>query len=120
MKIDTRITLVNDDGEDFMGIGLIWLLRRIDEFQSIRRAAEDMGLSYVKALRILNTLELNLGERLLERSRGGNERGGAWLTPYARVFLEEYDGLQRDVKRYAESEFGAFVRRIATHHKTGS
>ena len=91
MKLRLKVSIVNARGEGFMGIGLVWLLRRIKEFKSIHRAAAEMELSYVKALRILNRLEKNLGRKVVIRTRGGAKRGGAEITPFADRYIEEYD-----------------------------
>lgn len=105
MKIQAKISIVNGTGEGFMGIGLVWLLRRIKRFKSISRAAQDMGMSYVKALKILNRLERNLDGKILVRKRGGRDRGGAELTPFAEKFIDEFEILQQDIKNYAERKF---------------
>lgn len=88
-----------------MGIGLLWLLRGVEKHRSIRRAAAAMGLSYPKALRILNQLEGNLGRTLLVRTRGGKERGGVSLTPFTVGFLAEYERMHERVTAFAEREF---------------
>ena len=95
-----------------MGIGLVWLLREIDRRGSIRRASEKMGLSYAKALKIINRLEKHLGRKLLIRKRGGCDRGGAEMTPFGRTFIDEYDRMQAAVKNAAEKEFTRFRQRI--------
>lgn len=77
MQIRLKISLVNDRGETFMGIGLIWLLRTIEDSGSISQASKEMNLSYVKALKIINRLEENLGDKLLVRTHGGSDRGGS-------------------------------------------
>lgn len=110
MKIKVRITITNDKGESYMGVGLVWLLQRIHKFKSISRAAQDMELSYTKALTILNRLEKNVGRKILIRTRGGMVRGGAELTPFAREYIEIYGAFSRDIKRYAEKQFKEFKK----------
>lgn len=88
-----------------MGIGLVWLLRRVESFGSVREAAEDMRMSYVKALRILNRLERALGRKMVMRKRGGAERGGAVLTPFAREFIGKFERYHEKVTRRAEADF---------------
>lgn len=88
-----------------MGIGLVWLLRRIGKFKSIHRAAADMELSYVKALKILNCLEENLGRKVVIRTRGGMARGGAELTPFAERYIEEYDRFLSELNAHAAKKF---------------
>ena len=114
MKIKLKISIVNEDNKGFMGIGLVWLLRRIKKYRSISRAARDLNMSYVKALKILNFLEENLGRKILVRERGGREHGGAQLTPFAEDFIEEYDRFQKDIKTYSEKEFSRFRQKFLT------
>ncbi len=111
MNIKIKITLVNQDQEEFMGIGLVWLLRRIDQAKSIRQAAIQMDLSYVKALRMLNRLEENLGCGVVVRQRGGSDRGGADLTAFGRRFVDEYDAMQQRIKDVAVKEFERFYEK---------
>ena len=110
MKINIKISITDDQSKGFMGIGLIWLLRRIKKFKSISRAAKDMNLSYVKALSIINRLEDKLGRKMLIRTRGGSEKGGAELTSFAERFIEEYDRFQQDIKNYSEKQFLDFQK----------
>ncbi len=105
MKVQARLVITDDRGDAFMGIGLVWLLERIDRFHSIAQAARDMGLSYVKALRILKQLEANLGQPLLARSKGGARRGGSDLTPLAHRLVREFERLRREVQACAERKF---------------
>lgn len=110
MKLKVKISIADDQNEEFMGIGLVWLVRRIKKFKSINQASKDMGLSYVKALKILNRLEKYLDKKMLIRKRGGKERGGAELTPFAEQFLEGYDRFQQDIKNYSEKKFSDFQK----------
>ena len=110
MKLKVKISITDDLDEEFMGIGLVWLLQRIKQFKSIQQAARDMGLSYVKALKIINRLEDNLGQKILIRKRGGQERGGAELTPFAEEFIEEYNRFQKDIKKYSQMRFSNFQK----------
>jgi molybdate transport system regulatory protein len=113
MKIRLKASIVNSHGESFMGIGLVWLLQRIRKFKSIHRAAADMELSYVKALKILNCLEKNLGRKVVIRTRGGMTRGGAEITPFAERYIEEYDRFLSELNADAKKKFKGF--RILSH-----
>jgi len=105
MKIRLKVSIVNARGESFMGIGLVWLLRRIKKFKSIHRAAADMELSYVKALKILNRLEENLGRKVVIRTRGGAARGGAEVTPFAERYIKEYERVLSELNAHAGKTF---------------
>jgi len=108
MQAKVRLTIADSRGKSFMGIGLLWLLRGVEKHKSIRRAAAAMGLSYPKALKILNHLERNLGQPLLVRWRGGKLRGGAALTPFAASFLAQYERWHERVTACADKEFARF------------
>jgi molybdate transport system regulatory protein len=110
MKITTKTFITDDPGIPFIGPGPVRLLERIDEYKSINKAAKSMSLSYVKALNILNRLEKCLGEKMLTRKRGGNERGGASLTPYAEKYISAFKGLDKKINTFAQTEFKEFQR----------
>ena len=110
MKITTKTFITDDPGIPFMGPGPVRLLERINEYKSINKAAKSMSLSYVKALNILNRLEKCLGEKMLIRKRGGHERGGASLTPYAEKYISSFKGLDKKINTYAQAEFEEFKR----------
>ena len=88
-----------------MGAGLIWLMRRIDKLGSIQLAARDMGMSYAKAHRILKGLEAATGRKFLLCRRGGQDRGGTRLTPYASRFIADYNKLEEHLNVYARKTF---------------
>ena len=95
-----------------MGPGPVRLLERIDKYKSINKAAKSMSLSYVKTLNILNRLEDCLGEKMLVRKRGGNERGGASLTPYGERYIRYFKGLEKKINNFAQAEFKEFKREV--------
>jgi molybdate transport system regulatory protein len=112
MKINTKAFITDDPGIPFMGPGPLRLLERIGEFKSINKAAKSMSLSYVKALNILNRLEKCLGQKMLDRKRGGNERGGASLTAYAENYIRSFKGLEQKINKFAKAEFLEFQREV--------
>jgi len=112
MKISTKTFITDDPGIPFMGPGPVRLLERIDEYKSINKAAKSMSLSYVKALNILNRLEKCLDQKILIRKRGGNERGGASLTPYAEKYIRRFKELELRINGFADIEFKEFQREV--------
>ena len=95
MNLHVKLALASETDEEFCGFGLLQLLDGIGRHGSIQQAARDMDLSYVKALKILNRLERELGETLLIRHKGGVARGHTELTPFARRFMRDFTGLRR-------------------------
>ena len=74
MKPKIHVMLCDDIGERFFGEGPCRLLHRIEETGSLRAAAQAMGLSYSKALRMVKRAEKELGFALTRKTIGG--RGG--------------------------------------------
>ena len=111
MKLHVKLALANETDEEFCGFGLLQLLDGIGRHGSIQQAARDMDLSYVKALKILNRLERELGETLLVRHKGGAVRGHTDLTPFARRFIRDFAGLRQTVRKSADAAFKGFQKR---------
>ena len=112
MKLHVKMALASDADEEFCGAGVLQVLEGIGRQGSIQGAAQEMGLSYVKALRILNRLERELGETLLVRRKGGAERGHTELTPFARTFVREFARMRERTRRAGEGAFAEFRRRV--------
>jgi molybdate transport system regulatory protein len=97
-----------------LGDGGVPVLRAIEATGSIRAAAERVGWSYRHTLAYLDNAERALGFPLIERARGGNERGGARLTPLGRDFVRRYvtfrERLDRALDAFYRSAFGDPVR----------
>jgi len=112
MLVRIKVNIFRKPGVPIMGPGPLRLLEKIKEHKSINQAAKSMCLSYVKALNMLNRLESNLGQKILIRKRGGNERGGTELTPYAEKYISEYRRLENKITSFAEREFQSFQESV--------
>lgn len=111
MRLHVKLALASDGDEEFCGSGLLQLLEGIGRHGSIHQAAQDMDLSYVKALKILNRLERGLGQTLLVRHKGGASRGHTELTPFARRFMRDFEALRRKVRKTADAVFKEFQKK---------
>lgn len=99
-----------DRGRRFaLGDGGVDLLRAIDATGSVRAAALRVGWSYRHALAYITNAERAFGHPLVRRERGGNDRGGAELTPAGRDFVRRYthfrQRLAREVRRLYRATF---------------
>ncbi|SPD74000.1 putative transcriptional regulator, ModE family [uncultured Desulfobacterium sp.] len=112
MRIKVKVSIINNSGVPVMGPGPLDLLAKVKEHSSISQAAKGMNLSYVKALNMLNRLEKSLGHKLFLRRRGGNDRGGTELTPFAEYYLDHYSNLEKRVTEFANAEFQSFLKEI--------
>jgi molybdate transport system regulatory protein len=114
MKIAYKVWLDNN-GKAF-GDGPYELLRRVEEAKSLHQAANQMGMAYSKAWRLIQTLEDRLGFALLERRVGGKSGGGSRVTPNARDLMKHYRQFQKDVKKAMEriyrNHFGEMAKEV--------
>lgn len=91
MKALTRIIFVNESNEKFFGEGPYRLLRGIEKTGSLRATAIEMGMSYTKALKLIEHAEKELGFPFTTRTVGGKSGGGSVLTPEGKEWLSRYE-----------------------------
>lgn len=108
----TKLYLVDEEGKRFMGIGVLWLLERVQKHGSLRKAAMSLKLSYSKAFAMVENLERNLNIAVLDRKKGGARREGATLTPMGIRFLELYRNFDADAKKSVEGVFTRFKQEV--------
>jgi molybdate transport system regulatory protein len=112
MELKIKINLIDDEGKSVIGPGIVQLLELIKEKKSINKAAKKMGLSYVKALKLLKNMEDKIGKHLLIKKKGGNDRGGTDLTPDGVKYLMEFEKIQNEIKNYSNIQFGQFLKKV--------
>jgi len=105
MRICHKIWL-ECDGMVVFGKGREELLRAIDEMQSLSGAARKLGMSYRAAWGKLRASEQRLGVKLVTNSGRGK---GMQLTNEARVLLDKFDTLEREMAAYLVKASDLFV-----------
>jgi len=100
VRIITRLKICKT--KPFLSVGPMELLEKIERHSSIKKATEEMGMSYAKALRIIRTIEEELGFPVVLSEKGGNNRGSTKLTEKGRQVLAAFKEIQADVSAYAE------------------
>ncbi|MEN6483481.1 MAG: LysR family transcriptional regulator [Syntrophobacteraceae bacterium] len=83
----------------FLGTGRALLLAGIEEHGSLRKAAEDLGMSYRAAWGKIRRTEELMGVKLI--ARNGCRRGGHLLTAEGRRLKEMYFQWFREVEQVA-------------------
>jgi molybdate transport system regulatory protein len=73
-----------------IGPGKADLLEAIRDTGSIRNAAETIGMSYMRAWSLVQTMNEAFREPLVEQHRGGAAHGSTKLTPLGTRVLELY------------------------------
>ncbi|MBI1394135.1 MAG: LysR family transcriptional regulator [Alphaproteobacteria bacterium] len=86
-----RLSIRIDGPNGRIGPGKIELLRLIGVHASIRAAAGSIGMSYPKAMRLLDELGRIAGGPVVASRHGGADRGGTEITPRGALLLEIYD-----------------------------
>ncbi len=104
MEIKSKLW-IEVDGEPVFGRGRSKLLRAIDRYGSINKAAKEINISYRKAWSYIKAMEERLGIKLVERQSGGKNGGGAFLTREARSFLEKYELLEEGIRQLVDKKF---------------
>jgi molybdate transport system regulatory protein len=82
-----RLWLETDDGM-FFGTGRGMLLEAVDRHGSLKKAAEQLGMSYRAAWGKMRQTEKVLGVQLIESA--GSRKGGQRLTPAGRLLMEKF------------------------------
>jgi molybdate transport system regulatory protein len=109
MQLSIRIDLT--DGR--IGPGKIAMLEAIREVGSISGAARKIKLSYRKAWLIVDDVNKVLGQPVVTTEIGGNNRGGAVLTPVGEQVIAVYHAIESKARSAVGVEFKAlkkFVR----------
>ncbi|HSB41713.1 MAG TPA: LysR family transcriptional regulator [Methylomirabilota bacterium] len=110
MKPKLRVWVMFGEQLKF-GDGRARLLELIEQRGSLRKAAQELEMSYRNAWGYLRELEQAAGFKFVERAPGGGPSSGMRLTRAGRRFLDRYrkfrSGLDEAARRQFERAFGA-------------
>lgn len=112
MNIQILLRICDENGQRFMGPGPYILLRGVEKYGSIRKAAINLSMSYAKAHRVLSTLEKELGIKLMKKFIGGHDHGGAELTEEAFILLRHYDAMTTKINEAAQGPWQDFLQAV--------
>ena len=112
MKVVTRLTFFDREGEKFFGAGPARLLKGIETHGSLRSAAMSMDMAYSKALKLIKNAEAALGFPLTTRTTGGRDGGGSLLTPEGKAWLERYEAYAKACEEANQRIFRQFYPRV--------
>lgn len=79
-----------------LGPGKIQILKLLRNRGSIRQAAAQLEMSYMRAWSLVRTMNRSFKKPLIEAVRGGANRGGATLTATGKAVLELYEKLESE------------------------
>ncbi|MDR2398695.1 MAG: LysR family transcriptional regulator [Spirochaetaceae bacterium] len=106
VKPVVKVFLVHPEEErSFCGPGMIRLLMAIEETGNVRRACEQMRMSYSKGWKLLSALEQWVGFPLTVRRQGGKGGGEAHLTDQGRAFLAWHQAFLKECQEAVDHIF---------------
>jgi molybdate transport system regulatory protein len=110
--IQMRIRIFHG-AERALGPGRAELLGRVEETHSIAQAARDMGMSYMKAWKLIQSMNRCFAEAAVEVHRGGKGGGAARLTPTGTRALKLYRAMEKESNTATEPLVAELARLFA-------
>ncbi|MGA9778588.1 MAG: winged helix-turn-helix domain-containing protein [Limisphaerales bacterium] len=89
------------------GPGKAELLALVAETGSIGKAAIRMGMSYMRAWSLIQTMNASFKRPVIKAVRGGQARGGAELTETGRRVLALYRRVEKDSLKAIQADWRA-------------
>jgi len=103
VKAKSRLWASIDEG--CFGPGTATLLEFVAKTGSIKKACDEMGMSYRKAFNVLNDLERELGYAVLSRQQGGKDGGRSVLTEEGKELLQRYERFVAECDDFVKKAF---------------
>ena len=107
-----RLRILHGD-EIALGPGKADLLAAIERAGTLAEAAKLLDMSYMRAWKLLQTLNACFKEPLVTTARGGSVHGGAVLTETGRVVLVLYRRMEEEARRAVEPAWEEMQRYLA-------
>ncbi len=109
LKIKSKLWIV-DQEDTFLGEGRIRLLKAIEEYGSITKAAGSMKMSYLKAWKLVQSMNRTAGKELVIKTSGGKGGGGTTLTKKGKSAIEMYQKLNNSCQQFLDVEFEKLMK----------
>lgn len=98
-RLGGRIWIEGPEGT-FLGYGRVVLLERIREHGSISAAARSMQMSYLRAWKLVDSMNRQGRRPLVEKSAGGRGGGGTRLTDAGEQAIKLFWSAYRDFQEF--------------------
>ncbi len=96
------------DGHYVFGPGKADLLEGIRQTGSLAATARSLGMSYMRAWRLVREMHELYAKPLVHLQRGGKEKGGARLTPAGEMALALYRRMEAEALAATEAAWSEF------------
>lgn len=95
-----------------VGPGKVALLEAIKSTGSISDAARSLGMSYRRAWTLINSLKQGFSEAVIVSATGGKGGGGARVTGFGELLIDQYRRLEREITRLAAQSLSEITPRV--------
>ncbi|HEX5757750.1 MAG TPA: LysR family transcriptional regulator [Thermoanaerobaculia bacterium] len=110
-RLHPRLRVLHGE-EIALGPGKVDLLEAVRSTGSLAQAARALGLSYMRAWKLVQTMNACFREPLVVAARGGRLGGGAHLTPTGEAALALYRAMERSAQEAAEPAWRELRRHL--------
>ena len=104
-----KIWLSDKKNKGILGDGKWKTLKLIDEKGSLKAACDELGYTYRRTWGNIKKIESFFGFPLLEKHRGGSEKGSMVLTPEGRRLVRAFDRFHDSVDSVIQKGFEEFL-----------
>ena len=110
LKAKSRLWIIGQNGT-FLGEGRIALLHAIKKHGSISKAAISMNMSYLKAWKLVKSMNIESEQPLVIKISGGKGGGGTTLTEEGMKAIALYESLNIKCKLFLDQELKNYLRK---------
>jgi len=103
IRPESKISLLSEI--PFFGPGTSLLLSLTRDTNSLKQAAQQMGISYSKANKMIDEAEEHLGFKLLATRQGGNGGGSSTVTRKALDLMKRFNAFESECADFAKQSF---------------
>ena len=94
LGVDKKIWITHNK-QPIMGIGRYKLLKLIDKHSSLKKAAQELDISYKTAYNYLQKMQERLGEKIILSIKGGATGGSTELTSQGLELIRRFEEYER-------------------------
>lgn len=99
IKVDLHIHISNNN-KLLVNPERIYLLKQVALNGSLLKASLVTGISYNKAWKMMEAVNIAAAGPVLEKARGGKGGGGAILTEKGKLILKEFEAIEKLVRNF--------------------
>lgn len=91
---------IKQNGKTILSPLYVSLLQEIEKSGSLRIATKRLGISYQHLWQLVKEINISAKEPLIIKKRGGVGGGGAILSQYGKILLNEYSIIEKQIIKF--------------------